>query len=119
MAYDAGLVELVREALGDVTMRPMMGTATLYVDGRIFAVVDEEAIWFKGDAESAPTWEQAGSSRFTFTSRDGKTEVMNYWRAPDQVYDDADAMREWAALAIAASQRSKARKPRPSRPPAR
>lgn len=112
MAFDAGLVELVREALGDVAMRQMMGTATLYADGRIFAIVDETEIWFKGDATSAPVWEEAGSSRFTFTSKDGKTEVMNYWRAPADVYDDPDAMREWAGVAIAASQRAPTKKPR-------
>ena len=112
MAFDAGLVELVREALGDVPMRQMMGTATLYSDDRIFAIVDETEIWFKADAESAPIWEEAGSSRFTFTSKDGRTESMNYWRAPADVYDDPDAMREWAGVAIAASQRAPAKKPR-------
>lgn len=110
MAFDAGLVELVREALGDVSMRQMMGAATLYSDGRIFAIVDETEIWFKADAESAPIWEEAGSSRFTFTSKDGRTESMNYWRAPADVYDDPDAMREWAGIAIAASQRAPAKK---------
>ncbi|RYD56757.1 MAG: TfoX family protein [Sphingomonadales bacterium] len=112
MAFDAGLVELVREALGEVAMRQMMGTATLYWDERIFAIVDETEIWFKADAESAPIWEKAGSSRFAFTSKDGRTESMNYWRAPGDVYDDPDAMREWAAIAIAASQRAPAKKPK-------
>lgn len=112
MAYDIGLVELVREALGDVSMRPMMGAATLYAEGRIFAIVDESDIWFKGDAVSAPVWEEAGSSRFTFASKDGKVETMNYWRAPADVYDDPDAMREWAGVAIAASMRAPAKKPR-------
>ncbi|RYG89035.1 MAG: TfoX family protein [Alphaproteobacteria bacterium] len=112
MAFDAGLVELVREALGDVSMRQMMGAATLYWDGRIFAIVDETEIWFKADAESAAIWEEAGSSRFTFTSKDGRTESMNYWRAPADVYDDPDAMREWAGIAIAASQRAPAKKPK-------
>lgn len=112
MAYDTSLVELVREALGEVAMRPMMGTATLYWEGRIFAVVDESDIWFKADAESAGIWEEAGLSRFTFTSKDGKTETMNYWRAPADVYDDPDAMREWAGIAIAASRRAPAKKKR-------
>jgi DNA transformation protein len=115
MAFDAGLVEWVTEALepvGNVTMRQMMGVATLYFDGRIFAVVDDAAVWFKSDAESNAIWEEAGCDRFVFTARDGKTESMNYRRGPADVYDDADAMREWAALAIAASQRAPKKKPR-------
>ena len=115
MAFDAGLVELVREALGEVAMRPMMGIATLYWEGRIFATVDEDHIWFKGDAFSAPLWERAGSTRFTFESK-GKTEVMNYWCAPPDVYDDPEAMREWAGVAIAASQRAPAKKPKKKKP---
>jgi len=116
MAFDSGLVAWVTEALepiGTVTMRQMMGVATLYLDGRIFAVVDD-AVWFKSDAESNAIWEAAGCERYTFVSRDGRTESMNYRRGPADVYDDADAMREWAALAIAASQRAPKKK-RPSR----
>ena len=45
------------EPLGAVTMRKMMGAATLYLDGTIFAVLDEGEIWFKADAESAAIWD--------------------------------------------------------------
>jgi DNA transformation protein len=112
MAFDAGIVEWVTEALepiGAVTMRRMMGAATLYCDGVIFAVVEDE-LWFKGDAESAGFWDAAGCDRFTFTEKDGTVQTMNYRRAPADVYDDADAMREWAAHAIAAGQRGAAKK---------
>ena len=112
MAYDSGLVEWAKEALeplGTITMRPMMGAATLYCDGTIFAVVEDE-IWFKADAESAAIWDEAGCERFTFTGSDGRTETMNYRRAPADVYDDPDAMREWARLAIAAGLRAPRKK---------
>lgn len=115
MAFDQGLVDWVIEAMapvGPVTMRHMMGTGTLFFDGRIFAVVDEEAVWFKSDAVSNPIWEAAGSDRFTFTEKSGETLAMNYRRAPADAYDDADAMREWAGVAIAAAQRAPARKPK-------
>jgi DNA transformation protein len=115
MAFDQGLVDWVIEAMepvGPVTMRKMMGTATLYWDGRIFAVVDESDVWFKADAESNPIWEAAGCERFTFTESSGATATMNYRRAPTDVHDDPEAMREWAAVAIAASQRGPAKKAR-------
>ena len=113
MAYDEALVAWVQEGLeqiGNVTVRKMMGAATLYLDGIIFAVVDDGEIWFKSDAESNTIWDEAGCDRFTFTGSDGKTESMNYRRAPADVYDDADAMREWAAIAIAAGVRGAAKK---------
>ena len=40
------------------------------------------------------------------TRESGKVQSINYRRAPDDVYDDAEAMREWAGLAIAASRRA-------------
>lgn len=115
MAVDAGLIAWVEEALapmGTVTRRAMMGGATLYLDGTIFAIVDDDALWFKADATSDATWDAAGCPRFTFQMGEGREGTMNYRRAPDEVHDDADAMREWAAIAIAAGQRAPARKPR-------
>ncbi len=115
MSYDPGLVAWAEEALaplGTVTMRRMMGAATLYIDGTIFAVVEDE-IWFKADADSAAIWDEAGCERFTFTGKDGRVETMNYRRAPTDVYDDPDAMQRWAKLALEAGQRGAAkRKPR-------
>lgn len=118
MAADPGLIEWAKEALeplGVITHRAMMGAAVLYCDGTVFAVVNDEAIYFKVDAVSLPIWEQAGLPPFTFTNGEGETVSMNYRRAPDDVYDDGDAMREWAALGIAAGRRAplkKKRKPR-------
>lgn len=113
MAIDEGLIEWVREALepvGTVTMRKMMGGATLYCDGAIFAIVDDSEIWFKSDAETDATWDAAGCERFSVTFKDGKVDTMNYRRAPADVYDDPDAMREWAALGIGAGQRGAVKK---------
>jgi len=122
MAVDEGLVAWAQEALeplGVVTMRRMMGAATLYINGTIFAVVDEEQIWFKSDAESDAAWDAEGCERFVFTSRDGRTETMNYRRAPLDVYDDPEAMQRWAQLALGAGLRSAAKKkPRKKASPA-
>ena len=55
MSIDEGLLAWVEEALeplGPVTLRKMMGAAVLYLDGVIFAVLDEGEIWFKSDAET-------------------------------------------------------------------
>lgn len=115
MAYDTGLIEWAREALeplGTITHRPMMGAAVLYCDGLVFAVVDEEAIYFKNDKVSAPVWDEAGCPPFTFTGKDGETVSMNYRRAPDEVYDDAEAMQRWAELALEASRRASVKKKR-------
>lgn len=55
MAADPALIDWVAEALdplGRVTHRAMMGGATLYLDGTIFAIVAADALWFKADPAS-------------------------------------------------------------------
>jgi DNA transformation protein len=119
MSYDEGLYAWVQEALeplGTVTMRKMMGGATLYLDGTVFAIIDEGEIWFKSDADADAVWDAQGCERFAVTFKDGRVDTMNYRRAPTDVYDDAEAMQSWAALALDAGLRSAAKK-RPRKPP--
>ena len=55
MSFDEGLLAWVQEAmepLGNVSFRRMMGGATLYLDGTIFAILDDDEIWFKADEET-------------------------------------------------------------------
>ena len=119
MSFDEGLYAWVQEALeplGRVTMRKMMGGATLYLDGTVFALIDEGEIWFKADSESDAVWDAEGCGKFSVTFRDGKVDVMNYRRAPLDVYDDPEAIRRWAALAAEAGLRAAAKK-RPRKRP--
>lgn len=116
MAFDRGLVDWVAEAMepmGVVTHRPMMGGATLYCDGTVFAIVAADALWFKADKVSDAVWDRAGRPRFTYEMGEGRTGSMNYRLAPDDAYDDADELRRWAGLALEAGARGPAkRKPR-------
>lgn len=115
MAFDTGLLDWIVEALepmGTVTHRRMMGGATLYLDGTVFAILSSDGgLWFKADGESDSIWDAAGCERFTFEMK-GRTGSMNYRRAPDDVFDDADAMRQWTALGVEAGRRAPARKPK-------
>ena len=93
--------------VGRVTMRKMMGVATLYCDGIIFAISDDGELWFKSDKVSDAIWDAAQAERFTYAFKDGRVDTMNYRRAPSDVYDDADAMRQWAGLALEAGVRGR------------
>ena len=113
MSFDEGLFAWTQEALeplGSVTMRRMMGGATLYLDGVIFAILDEGEIWFKSDADADAIWDAQGCARFSMTFKDGRVDTMNYRRAPIDVYDDPEAMQRCAALALEAGLRSAAKK---------
>jgi DNA transformation protein len=118
MSVDEGLFAWVREALeplGAVTRRAMMGGATLYLDGTVFAIMDDGELYFKADALTDAVWDEAGAARFTVEMA-GKPATMNYRRAPDEVHDDAQAMQRWARLAVEAGLRAAAkRKPKAPR----
>ena len=112
---DDGLTAWVAEALaplGTVTRRRMMGGATLYCDGVIFAIVADDTLWFKADRQSDAAWDAAGAERFRY-ARGEATATMNYRRAPDDVHDDAEAMCRWAALALEAGRRAPVRRRKP------
>ncbi len=122
MSSDDGLVDWVKEALeghGGITARNMFGGRALYIDGRIFAMVADDLLWLKSDAESDADWDAAACPRFTYDFGDGKMAgSMNYRRAPDDVYDDQDALQHWAGIAIAAAMRAPAKKPKAKKPKA-
>ncbi len=121
MSVDESLYAWVQEALeplGSVAMRKMMGGATLYLDGTVFAILDEGELWLKADAETDAIWDAEGCEKFSVTFRDGKVDVMNYRRAPTDVYDEPEAMQRWARLAVEAGLRGAAkRKPRKPKGP--
>ena len=115
MSIDEGLLAWVQEALeplGNVTLRKMMGGATLYLDGIVFAIMVDGEIWIKADAETDAIWDAEGCEKFTVTFRDGKVDMMNYRRAPTDVYDDAEALQQWARLGVEAGMRRPVKKKR-------
>lgn len=110
---DEGLIDWLEEELanlGTLTSRRMMGGLTLYLDGTVFAILDDGELWLKADAVSDATWDEAGCARFTYEMGEGRTGSMNYRRAPAEAYDDGDALRQWAALALEAGRRGPAKK---------
>ena len=117
MSIDEGLYAWVQEALepmGSVTMRKMMGGATLYLDGTIFGIMVDGELWLKSDVEADPVWDEVSRDRFTVTFKDGSVDQMNYRRAPPDVYDDADEMQRWVSVSVEAGRRRVVKK-RPKR----
>jgi DNA transformation protein len=109
MAANAGLADWVAEAcapLGLIGRKRLFGGAAVYCDGVAFAILADDAVWFKADAASDAAWDAIGAERFAVTRESGRVQTINYRRAPDDGYGDADAMRGWAGLAIAAGRRA-------------
>ncbi len=99
--------------LGPVAIKRMFGGLGIWADGLMFALVFDDTLYLKVDAESSPRFEARELPRFTYATKDGRRTVMSYARAPEEVFDDADAFAEWAGVAILAARRAAAAKPKP------
>lgn len=99
--------------LGAVTWKRMFGGLCFWHEGLAFALVIDDRLFFKVDEENGPAFDVRGLPRFSYTTKTGRTSVMSYARAPEEVFDDPDAFVEWARGAIAAARRAAARKPAP------
>ena len=96
-----------------ITAKRMFGGLGVYGDGLFFAMVAEDALWLKADEITDAAWDAAGAARFAYDFGAGKMSgSMNYRRLPDAAMDDAEELRRWAELALAAAARAASRKRR-------
>lgn len=92
---------------GVITVRKMFGGAGIYCDGVIFAITGDEGLWLKVDDVNRAEFEAAGLEPFTFEFDNGKSGTMSYYNAPEDVFDDHDALTRWTQLALGAAARAK------------
>lgn len=106
------LIEHLRdlfEPLGPMSARAMFGGYGLYLDGLIFGVIIDEALYLKTDGQSRARFEAAGCQPCIYHMK-GKALPMSYWSVPEEAMDSPQAMQPWAQLAIEAARRSQAKR---------
>jgi len=110
VAPSASYLDFIKDLLspfGLITIKRMFGAAGVYCDGLFFAVVGDDDLWLKVDSVTKPEFEAAGLGPFIFEGKDGTKGVMSYYNAPEEIFDDHDALAHWVGLAIGAAQRAK------------
>jgi len=109
------MIEWFRELLaplGRVRTRAMFGGHGVYVDDEFIAIVVDDVLYLKVDAETQARFEGAGSQPFVYDAGERGEVAMSYWTAPDEALDDPEGMLPWARLALAAARRKPATKKR-------
>lgn len=107
------MLEWFRELLaplGRVRTRAMFGGHGVYVDDEFIAIVVEDVLYLKVDAQTQARFADAGSRPFTYDAGERGEVAMSYWSAPDEAMDDPEAMLPWARFALAAARRKPAAK---------
>ncbi len=102
MARQSEFVEFVLELLaplGHVRARAMFGGHGIYRGELMFAIIVDDRMYFKADANTRETFTKLGLAPFTYVAR-GKTQTLQYYEAPPEVFDEPEAMRKWAEQAV-------------------
>ena len=97
--------------LGPVEIRRMFGGAGAFTGGKIFALIDDDTLYFKVDEETVASYQAEGMGPFTYPSKNGPMVMDGYRRAPERLFDEPDELITWARVAMAVAVRSQARKP--------
>ena len=102
-------VEFVIEqmaCIGNPRARAMFGGHGIYQDDCMFALIADDRLYFKTDSTTRSEFEAKDLSPFTYVAR-GKTVALHYFEAPPEVFEESEAMRDWAQKAYGAALRAK------------
>ena len=110
MAVSASFLAFVLEQLEGVRRvetKRMFGGVGIYSDGKFFAVIDNDTLFFKVDDGLRPQYRKAGMT--AFAPMPGKPAMEGYYQVPPAVLEDADQLARWAKQSLGVTQ-SKPRK---------
>jgi DNA transformation protein len=109
-AVDRDHIAELFAAFGPVRVRRMFGGAGLFVDGVMFAIVDDGVIYLKADEATIPAHKRERGSPFTYVTGTGVHALTSYWRLPARLYDEPEELAEWARRALDIALRAAAAK---------
>ena len=121
MSHPNEFIDFVLEqmaVIGKPRARAMFGGHGIYQGEIIFAIIVDDRLYFKVGATTKAGFEARGLKPFTYESR-GKLVAMQYYEAPPEVFDEAEAMREWASKALNSAMRARKSKKAKTAPAAR
>lgn len=96
--FAASLVD-VFSAFGRVSLRRMFGGHGVFYDGLMFALVVDDELYLKADDSNRDLLIGQGSHPFTYHKK-GKPVALQYYLAPEAMFDDPDDAAYWARLSF-------------------
>jgi DNA transformation protein and related proteins len=100
--------------LGDVSARAMFGGWGVYCDGLMFALIANDELYLKGDAQTQAEYGAASMAPFIYENPKATKRVeMSYYAATAEAMDDPSELVQWARKGLAAAARgADAKKPK-------
>jgi DNA transformation protein len=105
--YTDYILELL-ERVTPVTSRRMFGALGIYNDGVFFAIVDDDALYFKVDDTTRDEYVAAGAPPFDM----GDATSRGYYQVPADVLEDDRRLAEWMRRSLQVARTAKGSKKR-------
>jgi DNA transformation protein and related proteins len=91
--------------LGQLRAKAMFGGYGFYCEEKFFAIVVDDILYIKADAESKADFTKLGLKPFSYSKKNGTEQSMAYYPLPEEALEDAQEMMFWAKKGIAAALR--------------
>jgi DNA transformation protein len=115
MAASDSFAEFLREQLaplGRVTMRRMFGKTGVFCNGLMLGMVMDDTLYVRVDDHNRAVFKEAESAPPLNYEKQGRTIDLAFWRVPEHLLDEPDALVAWARAALAAAHRVAAKRVR-------
>jgi DNA transformation protein len=103
--FRAFALEQLQRTTPDVRARSMFGGVGVYAGDLFFALMDDDALYFKVDDSNRSRFEERGMGPFR-PSGDGG-EVMQYYEVPADVLEDVDLLASWVEASVTVARKVK------------
>jgi DNA transformation protein and related proteins len=104
-SFRSFILEQLGRSVQGIRARSMFGGVGIYGGELFFGLIDDDVLYFKVDDSTRPDFESRGMDPFRPFGEDG--EVMQYYRVPDDLLEDAEALGQWAGEALMAARRAR------------
>jgi DNA transformation protein and related proteins len=104
-SFRSFILEQLGRSVQGIRARSMFGGVGIYGGELFFGLIDDDVLYFKVDDSTRPDFESLGMDPFRPFGEDG--EVMQYYRVPDDLLEDAEALGQWAGKALMAARRAR------------
>lgn len=72
-----------------------------------FAVILNDVLYFVVDDSTRPNYIKKGMKPFCYDKKTGTVEVKKWYTAPEELFEDAEMMNEWANEALQSAVRQR------------
>ena len=93
-------------------MRRMFGKTGVFCDGVMLGMVRDNTLYFRIDDDNRAAFKEPESFPPLNYEKKGRTIDLEFWRAPERLFDEPDELVTWARAALEAARRVAAKRER-------